>query len=354
MSENKVQCLDCLAIGSLPHKNPDEALQLVQKYFKSIPFWVQLTKFNKNEDMRFQFLEGMSSFFLFEKMLFDKNNSDFASEYAKFLNEYQTILTNPNNPKLEKYKISENFSSTFAKFLDLIKNHKFAKTQIIGAFTQSCLINDTNGNLAVIDEDLRNYVTKFLTLKALWQIKKIKQCGVKPIIFLDEPFLAKYKEVSSKVSENTVFSVIKEMVDNFHNFGAIVGLHCCGECNWGMIIETDVDILSFDAYKYGEMFAQYDNRILKFLNKGGKIAWGIVPTVNKDALKCADLKVITKKFDEALTYLTKKGISEKLIISNSYISPSCGAGTLTEELAQKAMRLTSELSEVLKERYNVD
>ena len=55
--------MECLAIGSLPYKNPQKAIETVQKYFKNIPFWPQLSKVSKNEDMTIQFLEGMPSFF---------------------------------------------------------------------------------------------------------------------------------------------------------------------------------------------------------------------------------------------------------------------------------------------------
>ena len=90
----------------------------------------------------------------------------------------------------------------------------------------------------------------------------------------------------------------------------------------------------------------------KFLEKEGKIIWGVVPTLDKKALQNANLDIILQKFDDAVKYLTKKGINEKLIISNSYVSPSCGAGSLSVELAEKAMKLTHDLSEKLKERYN--
>ncbi len=59
-----------LAIGSLPYDNPQQALTIVQKYFKNIPFWQQLAKVSKNEDMTFQFLEGMPSFLFRTKEIF--------------------------------------------------------------------------------------------------------------------------------------------------------------------------------------------------------------------------------------------------------------------------------------------
>ena len=64
---------------------------------------------------------------------------------------------------------------------------------------------------------------------------------------------------------------------------------------------------------------------------------------------------IKRKFAQILTnYLTKKGIDEKLIIDNSIITPSCGAGSLPEELAEKAMILTKNVSDSLKEKYKID
>ena len=64
MAENTDLKFDCLAIGSLPHKDIDKAMAVVRENFNSIPFWPQLPKISKNEDMTIQFLENMPSFFL--------------------------------------------------------------------------------------------------------------------------------------------------------------------------------------------------------------------------------------------------------------------------------------------------
>ena len=54
--------LQALAIGSLPHNNLENAMNVVKKDFSDIPFFPQLANFNKNEDMIIQFLEGLPSF----------------------------------------------------------------------------------------------------------------------------------------------------------------------------------------------------------------------------------------------------------------------------------------------------
>ena len=44
MVTNSKLTLECLAIGSLPHINLENAMELVKKDFKNIPFWPQLKR----------------------------------------------------------------------------------------------------------------------------------------------------------------------------------------------------------------------------------------------------------------------------------------------------------------------
>ena len=60
---------------------------------------------------------------------------------------------------------------------------------------------------------------------------------------------------------------------------------------------------------------------------------------------------LEEKFITGVKNLTKLGIDEKLVIDNSLITSSCGAGSLSEKYAQKAMDLINELAQKLKERF---
>ena len=77
----------------------------------------------------------------------------------------------------------------------------------------------------------------------------------------------------------------------------------------------------------------------------------MIPTLDPEALEKEDLNSLLAKFEADKNYLLKNGIDEKQLLSQSIITPSCGAGVLSEELAQKAIRLTKELSDVLKNTY---
>jgi hypothetical protein len=110
-------------------------------------------------------------------------------------------------------------------------------------------------------------------------------------------------------------------------------------------------MINLDGYAFAQNLSLFSNDLKPFLQKGGKIVWGVVPTLDKDALQGANIDLLVTKFDEAIDYLVKKGIDKSLLIENSLVSPSCGAGSLSIEQAQKAMDLVQELSLRLKEKY---
>lgn len=355
MSDLSKLKLNCLAIGSLPHDNLNKAMSLVEDCFCDIPFWPQLAKINKNEDMIIQFLEKMPSFFIGKDFL-DTEYDEFFEDLEQFFMDYEEITADLHCDALQKYAITPEFSSSFPEFIKLIKKYKpsFAKGQIVGPFTLATTLVDKDGKCAFYDETLREIIVKTLTLKALWQIKEIKSANpdTTPIIFIDEPSISQLgTSAFVTISQEEVTLMFKEVSDAIKAHGALSAIHCCGKCDWSVPISSGVDIINLDAYSFAQNLSLFKNDVNDFLKRGGKIAWGVVPTLDKDALESADMDVLIEKFNNAVNYLTKKGIDEKLVIENSILSPSCGAGSLSENLAEKAMNLTKNLSEILKTRY---
>lgn len=352
--------LECLAIGSLPHNNLTDAMKVVEKYF-NIPFWPQLTKINKNEDMIVQFLEGMPSFFIDKengKVFLNTEYDQFFEDLEQFFMDYEEIIADINSTAIDKYAISKDYSSSIPEFLKIINSKKpdFAKGQIVGPFTLATTLVDKDGRCAIYDETLKEIITKTLTLKALWQIKEIKKYNsdTTPIIFIDEPSISQLgTSAYVTVSQDEVIDMFREAAEVIQSAGALCAIHCCGKCDWCVPIKSGINIINLDAYSFAQNLSVFKSDVEKFLKSGGKIAWGVVPTLDKDALEKADAKLLETKFFSAVKYLTEKGIDEKLILDNSIITPSCGAGSLTETLAEKAMSLTKQLSDNLKERYKV-
>ncbi len=354
--------LECMAIGSLPHKDLNQAMQLIKQNFKKIPFWAQLTKLNKNEDMIFQFLENMPSFFVDEttgKCFLETESDKFFEDIEQFFIDYEEILADINSETIEKYAITPNNSKTFPEFIKLLKetHPAYAKGQIVGPFTLATTLVDKNGRCAFYDETLREIIVKTLTIKALWQIKQIKDASpdTTPIIFIDEPSISQLgTSAYLTISQQEVLDMLEEISQAIQANGGLSAVHCCGKCDWAVPLNAHVNIINLDAYAYSQNLSVFDKDVKHFLENGGILAWGVVPTLDKEALAKTNLPELIKIFEQAVNYLTKKGIDEKLIITHSMITPSCGAGGLDECMAEKAMTLTGELSDKLKEKYSID
>lgn len=350
--------LECMAIGSLPHKDLDKAMDLVKNNFANIPFWPQLAKINKNEDMIFQFLENMPSFFYdTDKIYLNTEYETFFDDLENFFLDYEEIISDIDSDKLDKYAITT--SCAFPKLIEIIKETKpeFAKGQIVGPFTLAASLCTLDGCCAIYDDTLKEIILKTLTLKALWQIREMKKANpdITPIIFIDEPTISQLgTSAFVTITANDVIEMLNEVSEIIKTNGALSAIHCCGKCDWSVPLKCGVDLINLDAYSYAENLSVFKKEVQSFLEKGGKIAWGVVPTLDKIALENADIDLLNEKFLSAVKYLTKKGIDEKLVIRNSIITPSCGAGGLDEKFAEKAMELTKALSTQLKERYKFD
>lgn len=349
--------LQALAIGSLPHNDLTKAMNVVKKDFPQIPFFPQLKNINKNEDMIIQFLEGLPSFLPSKlgNFTIDSDSEEFFEDLETFFANYEEIISDSNSETLGNYGISKDFSSSFEEFENIIKttNPQFAKGQIIGPFTLATTLQDNNGKAVIYDETLKDIIVKLLSLKALWQIKRIKKANpnTTPIIFIDEPSISQLgTSAYMTISKNDVTQMIQEISDIIKANGGISALHCCGKCDWSIPMKAKIELLNPDAYTFAENFSIYYKMIENLLQSGGKIAWGIIPTLDVEALENTSLDILIEKFNQAIKYLTNKGIDEKLIIDNSLITSSCGVGSLSIENAERAMDLVSELSKELRAR----
>jgi methionine synthase II (cobalamin-independent) len=138
-----------------------------------------------------------------------------------------------------------------------------------------------------------------------------------------------------------------------HAEGGLAGVHVCANTDWSLIFDSTADIVSFDAYSYFERFILYKDNIKKFLDAGKIIAWGIVPTLKVDNLENETTESLINQLKEKAAQIEKLGIDSNQLISQSLITPSCGAGSLSTDLAIKALRLTQQVSAQIRRKFNM-
>ena len=357
-TKQKKLTMGATAVGSLPHSDKDSALKLVFDIFSDFPFWPQLSNCNKKDDMILQFVESIPGVSFSEekkKWIFDAKGDKFYEDLENFFIDYESIIAGDED-LLEKYAITEEFSVAKNDFFEQVKKTKpsFVKAQVTGPFTWGTMLVDNESKCAFYDDTLREIIVRALAMKALWQVKKFKELSPEstPVIFLDEPSMSQYgTSAFITVKREDIIESINQIATVLQEKGALVGVHCCGKTDWSMITDSGVDIINFDGFYFGESLALYAKQVQDFLKAGGYIAWGIVPTLDKDALASSSLDSLFNIFENSKEFLLKKNTDEKLLLRQSFITPSCGAGSLSVEEAEKAMRLCVELAMKIKEKY---
>ena len=80
------------------------------------------------------------------------------------------------------------------------------------------------------------------------------------------------------------------------------------------------------------------------------LAFGVVPT-GREAIAAETPESLADRMERILDRCASRGISREAAVRASVITPACGLGTLPEETAERALRLTVELSSLLRTRY---
>jgi hypothetical protein len=94
----------------------------------------------------------------------------------------------------------------------------------------------------------------------------------------------------------------------------------------------------------------YSGQIKEFLDKGRIIAWGMVPTLEADKLDLETSESLINQWNEKAGQIEKLGIESDQLLSQSLITPSCGAGSLNTEQAIKVLKLTQEVSQGIRQK----
>ena len=200
---------------------------------------------------------------------------------------------------------------------------------------------------------LADALVKNAAVNARWQIKKLKPISPNVIIFVDEPYMASFGSAFISLSREQVVLMLDEVFDAIHSDGGLAGVHCCANTDWSVLLDTKVDILNLDAYGYLDNLALYPQELRVFLDRGGVIAWGIVP--NTEKIEEVTPEGLALQLQGGIDLICSKAAARGVIVSptefnnRSLITTACGLGSTTPEIADKVIPVLVETSQKLQE-----
>jgi hypothetical protein len=337
-------------IGSVPWIDADHACDRIRMTRPDILFWPQLVKRSAHEDMSIQFSEGLPL------LNIDEENRSLSVANGNVEDELVAFYDHFLSQDLDYFALGEDYAQGLYKVISELRQNTEApdgqcvKGQTVGPLTFGASILDRDGKPVLHNPDLMEALCKGLSIKALWQGRVLQETGRFPILFVDEPYLSGFGSAFTPLEREEVIRILREMVDYLkQHMDLWIGIHCCGNTDWSMILESGFDIISFDAFGYMDPFLLYQKEITGFLKNGGILAWGIVPTLDFNGSETAP--GLAARLREGIERLRSWGFDPGEIASQSILTPACGMGTMPETDAEKVLTLLSELADHTKSRY---
>jgi len=348
-------------IGSVPLSSHQEALDWIFRSTPEIPLWPQLPV-NPLESMMPQFCEGLPCIVEENpqspegRHYFDMSRPDFESEMLSFYEEYLSVSEDFNLLMDSRFQVSRERAQGLYLFVERIKelnNLTAVKGQVTGPFTMLTGIKDVNGKAGYFDDTLRDMVIKGISMKAAWQVRLLAQSADVPVLmFIDEPALAGLGSTAFiGVSGGEIQALINEVVEAIHKAGGIAGIHVCANTDWSVLLGSEIDILSFDAHGFFDRVAPLKEEMANYLDRGGIIAWGGVPTSRAEDINTESTDSLVHLWDGQMEAFVRSDRDKANLLAQSLITPSCGTGSLPVDLADRVLGLTRSVALSLRKTY---
>jgi hypothetical protein len=335
--------LAATGIGSVPFTDDQEAVRLILENLTEIPYWPQMAQKGFQEDMVSQGVGGLPLIHrnMEQRLVQVIDTVDRDTALTQF---YEAAL----QEDLEKFSLSPEEASGFYSLMAALPAlpadaPAFVKGHVVGPVTFATIVKGTDGKAILYDHELIQAVTRGLALKAAWQAAKIRETGRQAVIFFDEPSLTGFGSAFMQISREEVINLLSEAITSAREPGkAFFGIHCCGNTDWSVLLETPIDILNFDSYEFFENVKLYVPTLKKFLARGGYLAWGLIPTSPTAPPETEE--ALWAKFKAQVEELARLGIDKPFLLSQSLLTPACGLGYLTPDQACNALATLASLS----------
>lgn len=331
------------AMAVLPHQDVKRAMELALSLH--IPFWPQLPLYSYYEDMYVQASEN------FPGIVLDVENRRLGFSMEKFQSELDYTMSRWDEP--DHFDISQAYSVVYHRFLELdLSERPSIRGQIEGPVSFGFNVRDEQNKPILFNDTVRSFLIEFMAKKVNVQLRKLKAKNPNAFMFVDEPGLqfvfsgmSGYDNILAHQDLQLFFSLIERPR----------GIHLCGKPDWDFLLSLDLDVLSLDVYSNGDVFVNYWPAIKRFLDRGGIIVWGVVPT-NYEPFRMENLKSLITKLESMWEFLDRKGVDRSLLLSRGLISPAtcCLVNQDKIKTVENAFELTKRLSLELRSKYNLE
>ncbi|PWT87098.1 MAG: hypothetical protein C5B56_11260 [Proteobacteria bacterium] len=326
-------------IGSLPFLSADEAVRAVAEYSDEVPFWPQLPQVSDRETVIGQGLGVLAG-------LIEPRTEGYGYEVkAGRIDAVVAALHNSSG------SLTADRAAGFPAFEHAVATGAFPralalKGQIEGPVTLATYLF-YRGRAFLADASLFSAVVFHVAQMVSWQIGRLKAFAKPVLLFVDEPGLCLDAAVPGGISQERRWSAVAAIFDDVRAHGAFGGLHCCAAHPFDRMCAAAPDMISFDAHHGLEQFLAHRGA-LRFIERGGWVAYGMVPTASEPiTLPAASL------FSRWLVAASMAG-DPKDLAQRAMVTATCGLGLLDGPRVQESFALAHRVGSLLRRLAGVE
>jgi hypothetical protein len=328
-------------MGILPHQDVQRALEVA--FSLDIPFWPQLPKVSYFEDMYVQALEN------FPGVWIDPARQKIYFDLSRFYEELPSYFEKAENPQI--FRLTKEFSVVYHRFLERDLSHYSAiRGQMISPISLGLKIVDENQKSIIYHDEVREVLFDFIQKKVNQQYQELREKNPNAFVWVDDPGLALIFNALSGYNE---FQAKTDLDRFLKGLEGPKGVHLCAKPDWDLLLKSRIDILSFDSFNCGAMIINYPS-LMDFIDRGGVISWGIVPTYT-ELLEQETTDSLMEKLEAFWEDLTRKGMDPKRLLRQSLLAPAtCNLlNPDKEKTVEKAFEVLRELSRKIRMKYGL-
>lgn len=309
------------SIGSLPHGDVDEAIAFVLRHTPFLPAAPTLPRVDPTELMVPQGLWGVHGVEVHDDgtcSVPDPGALDPAAE-------------------LGDRSLSGRPFASWRRFLDVVAGRdEPIKLQLTGPVTLGLVLVDA-GVPAHIAFSVAGRVAS-MRAQDLVDLADAKAPGVERVVVFDEPGLVGGQRDDLPLPADQVIDVLSGALASIEH-RALTGVHVCGPTDWRLVLAAGPGLLSLPV---GANVTGSASTINAYLERGGWIAWGAVPT---DGPLGEQTSRSWRHLSMQWCELVQNGCDPALLRRHALVTPVCGLATHDETQAGHVFDLTVQIAE---------
>ncbi|MCS6842141.1 MAG: hypothetical protein NZ701_15350 [Roseiflexus sp.] len=335
-------CLPLL-LGALPHRSAVQALDISRRYAGTLLAWPQLPQRSFREQCLVQSIIGFPGLVVDAAALrvyVDRNEAE---------RQIDSLLLAYLEHTIGYAALSADDAAGLAELIRSggRRDLRAVKGQILGPVSVALQLTDEREQPLIYDDMLFDAIAQMLRLRVAWQELWLSKISPATIICVDEPLLEAVALPFFPHDWDRVAAQIDEVLAGVRGCRA---LYVCGAVDLQRLMQTSVELLIAESTLYRHLCASGCDALLAFLERGGMVGIGIVPSGN-ERLATTSVDSLFREFTAFLDDITSQGVARDLLLQRTVITPAQSLGYLDLASAERALQLLAEVSQRIREEY---